>query len=275
MMKFISYVYLSFMLWLVRLPYLLFRSRINYLNLLILSFKGRLKTRGVVALSDVSFSFEPESVKSYQRFLKVVTKEPDTNTWIDTFDVNDVFWDIGANVGVFSFYSSCKGIKTFSFEPDPLNYKELVKMIMLNRIKNINPLLIGVSSEPMLYSKLEFEDDGMESGRSMRSISFSESENKNCIGTITMSLGSVVDLLGIDFPNHIKIDVDGNELSIIENQQSFLSRPELKTILIEIDESDTASRNRIFDIFKDCNFTLFKRVPTYINSKFINHIFTK
>ena len=35
----------------------------------------------------------------------VLTKELDTIGWIDEFDEGSVFWDIGANVGVYSLYA--------------------------------------------------------------------------------------------------------------------------------------------------------------------------
>ena len=42
----------------------------------------------------------------------MLTKEPDTINWIDNFNQNDTFFDIGANVGVFTCYAASKNIKT-------------------------------------------------------------------------------------------------------------------------------------------------------------------
>ena len=36
------------------------------------------------------------------------TKEPETLEWINTFDENSVFFDIGANVGLYSCYAAKK-----------------------------------------------------------------------------------------------------------------------------------------------------------------------
>ena len=48
----------------------------------------------------------------------LLTKEPDTIEWIDEFEENSVFWDIGANVGTYSLYAGLKKkIEVLAFEP--------------------------------------------------------------------------------------------------------------------------------------------------------------
>ena len=43
---------------------------------------------------------------------------------IGTFDSQDVFWDIGANTGIYSIYAAkVKGISTLAFEPAAFNYR--------------------------------------------------------------------------------------------------------------------------------------------------------
>lgn len=260
----------------INIPKLVMRNSDSF-NFYLLSIKNKLNTRGTKVINNRIFEFETDSVKTYQRFTKLLNKEPDTILWIDSFDKNDVFWDIGANVGVFSFYAGYNGIKTFSFEPDPLNYKELSKMLILNNVNNISPFLIGIGTSQLGYFNLEFVDDGLDSGRSMRTLNTSgiTNPNLNYIKTLTMSLNSLVELLFLDFPNHIKIDVDGNEIGILDNQFQFLNNPKLKSVLIELDESEQSSLNRIIDIMKRCNFVIYKRCSTATGSKFINYIFRK
>ncbi len=36
------------------------------------------------------------------------SKEPETLAWIDNFSENSIFWDIGANVGLYSIYAAKK-----------------------------------------------------------------------------------------------------------------------------------------------------------------------
>ena len=42
----------------------------------------------------------------------------------------------------------------------------------------------------------------------------------------------------INFPNYIKIDVDGNEMNILEGMSETLKNEELKSMLIEIEKTN-------------------------------------
>src|SRR6516225_6093965 len=59
----------------------------------------------------------------------VLSKEPDTIRWIDSFEPNDVFWDIGANVGVFSLYAARRKVRVLAFEPSAGNYMILCRNV--------------------------------------------------------------------------------------------------------------------------------------------------
>ena len=91
-----------------------------------------------------SFSF---GELSEFRFRTLLTKEPETITWINSFMKDSVFWDIGANIGIYSLYASLiEGIKVVSFEPSSFNYFLLNKNIFLNnKDKNIQALNIAFS----------------------------------------------------------------------------------------------------------------------------------
>ena len=39
---------------------------------------------------------------NYDRAMTFLTKEPDTIEWIESFENEMVFWDVGANIGIFS-----------------------------------------------------------------------------------------------------------------------------------------------------------------------------
>ena len=65
------------------------------------------------------------------------------------FSENPVIIDIGANVGIVSFYFAKKypNAKIFAYEPHPLNFQNLVKGIEVNNITNIYPFNLAVFSE--------------------------------------------------------------------------------------------------------------------------------
>src|ERR1700731_1654383 len=52
-----------------------------------------------------------------------VSKEKDTIEWIGSFHENSVFWDVGANVGIYSLYAATtRPAMTLAFEPLAANY---------------------------------------------------------------------------------------------------------------------------------------------------------
>ena len=67
--------------------------------------------------------FVPNQLVVY-RVNTYFTKEPETLEWIDSFEKKDnlIFWDIGANIGLYSIYNSLKHPKstTIAFEPSSI-----------------------------------------------------------------------------------------------------------------------------------------------------------
>ena len=55
--------------------------------------------------------------------LSLLRRQPDTIAWIDAFQPNSVFWDVGANVGIYSLYAALRrGTRIVAFEPAAINY---------------------------------------------------------------------------------------------------------------------------------------------------------
>ncbi len=68
----------------------------------------------------------------------IFLKEPETISWLRSFEKDSVFFDVGANVGLFSIFSSLvNGSRTFAFEPSSTNFLSLVKNINLNKVQKI------------------------------------------------------------------------------------------------------------------------------------------
>jgi len=78
--------------------------------------------------------FDATEMSNYYRGRDLLKREPDTLYWIDNYmNDNDVFYDVGANIGTYSLYAANKGgLKIFAFEPESSNYYYLNKNIYLN-----------------------------------------------------------------------------------------------------------------------------------------------
>ncbi len=69
--------------------------------------------------------FSCPSRKAHFRARTLLSKEPDTIEWLKGMKDGDVFWDIGANVGVYTLFAAANHVKVYAFEPESRNYSLL------------------------------------------------------------------------------------------------------------------------------------------------------
>jgi FkbM family methyltransferase len=83
-----------------------------------------IETAGLTFLCD-----DPIEVWRAQTLLE---KEPGTIAWLDRLQPGDAFYDVGANIGVYSLYAAKRGAKVFAFEPHALNALHLARNAKAN-----------------------------------------------------------------------------------------------------------------------------------------------
>jgi FkbM family methyltransferase len=180
--------------------------------------------------------YTPNKITNY-RANTLFSKEEDTIKWIDEYGGKDnIFFDIGANIGVYSLYSAkLYKNRVFAFEPQYKNNVLLEKNIQINKLENF----ISVIPNP-IYSKNKldflFSDEDNLSGSA--STTFIEKKNlKNSKPKKRLVLSFTIDFLVEKFlipkPNLIKIDVDGNEHEVIKGAIKTINSLNCKSILIE------------------------------------------
>ena len=107
MLKLFSYLLFKIVYFLNRLFFLFFRR--NFTGWLIFFLQE--KSYKKIKLEDRNqiIFFTPNNLVEW-RVRTLLSKEPDTIKWIDNFKKNEkiIFWDIGANIGLFSIYSAFK-----------------------------------------------------------------------------------------------------------------------------------------------------------------------
>lgn len=174
---------------------------------------------------------------------KFQISEPETIEWIDTFDTGDVLWDIGANVGAYSLYAALKpGLKVLAFEPAAVNYYVLNRNIEMNKIDNVASYCLAFNNVSCLDY---FYMSGTQLGGAPHSFaqpidwqgqSFAAKFRQTALG---FSIDDFIDRFAPPFPNHIKVDVDGNENRIIQGGAKTLSDTRLKSLLVELNTDRT------------------------------------
>ena len=188
------------------------------------------------------------------------SKESDTISWIKSFKTNTVFWDIGANIGLYSVYASrIANCQTYAFEPSVYNLELLTKNIFLNQLESKISLIPMPLSENTKIDYFYMNNPDYSSALSSFSYDYDQDGNKFNSNfkykVIGISASDLIDKFNIKLPNYIKIDVDGAEHLILKgfDENIFSSVSE---VLIEINEKLKPQMNLIHNIMSKNNFSL-------------------
>ncbi|MGH8614701.1 MAG: FkbM family methyltransferase [Gammaproteobacteria bacterium] len=186
---------------------------------------------------------------AHARLTSLFDKEPTTIPWLEQFRPGETFVDIGANIGMYSVYAAAfSGCKVFAFEPEALNYAELNKNIHVNGIHDrAAAFCLALSDESKVdylnlgtfgiaYSHHDFAENtwvkDMDWGK--KTTPRNARLRQGCVST---TLDILVNAGVVPVPDHVKIDVDGLEHKVVAGCRKTFERPEVQTVLIEIDFS--------------------------------------
>jgi FkbM family methyltransferase len=180
-----------------------------------------------ITVKDGEFTYkfvdEGRAVKRARGFF---TKEPETIEWISGFEKEAIFYDIGANLGVYSLYASKRVKRVFSVEPHIPTAATLLENVELNVARNVIVITSPAYSRTGCY---RFENKSFVSGSSGHNISNNESNELK----ITTCIDDLVFRHGLDCPDYVKIDIDGAEDRVIDGMWGVLTQFPPKSILVE------------------------------------------
>ena len=193
------------------------------------------------------------------------TKEPETIEWIDNFEKKEnlIFWDIGANIGLYSIYNSLKNPKstTIAFEPSSSNLRVLTRNISINNLeKNIKVVSMPLTNKKTIFQEMK-EGQFIEGG-AMNSFGekfdfegkeFQTTMKYNLLGT---TMNYFIENSILEIPDYIKIDVDGIEHLILEGGDKFLTHQKVKSLSIEINENFKEQYETVLDLMEENKFKI-------------------
>ena len=210
------------------------------------------------------------------------TKEPETIKWIDNFSVksNSTFWDIGANIGLYSIYAAAKhkNLNVISFEPALSNLRVLSRNISINNFSNkIKIFQVALSNKKNTFQ--EFNESIFQEGGSLNT--FGEKfgfdgnliNKKNTYSIYGTTLNYLVENEILEIPDYIKIDVDGIEHLILSGANKFLKNEKIKGICVEINEKFLQQKKSISDLLIKSDF-IFQDKAT-VRDKNVNDDFSE
>lgn len=184
-------------------------------------------------------------------------KEFETLAWIESFDPSGVFFDIGANVGVYSLYCAAlySTAKIHAFEPMPANNEALRLNAERNCFSNIYAWPYALGEEMQRDITLKMPDAGEEAGLSGAQLDYTgiwgEVVHVMCVDRLCSCKG------GLPLPDYVKIDIDGQEAGVIKGMMTVL--PTVKSMLVEV---SSKSKAEIVDILTGAGFSTDNRFNT-------------
>jgi FkbM family methyltransferase len=140
----------------------------------------------------------------------------------------DLFVDVGANIGSYSLLASAvRHARSICFEPIPDTFARLRRNLALN---HLDELVVA-------------RNQGV--GDKAGIVNFSRDENcRNHVlrddektPGLPVQVVTLDDMVGPSSPNVIKIDVEGFEWPVLKGARSILQKPELHSILLELNDS--------------------------------------
>lgn len=165
-------------------------------------------------------------------------KEPETVQWIAGFEPRSVFWDVGASVGPYSLIAAAQGHIVFAFEPNYASAGEMQQNVWLNNMDKdicVIPVALantdgfdfiqtqapmaGVSTQQDMVERGVYKRLFLQSAQMMKADHFANAE----------------------YPNHVKIDVDGSEVDVLQGGRNIWKN--IDSMMIESD-----ARTQIEDV---------------------------
>lgn len=250
----------------------------------------RIKGRGVYtnqAHSDLGVKFFVPNLRSFERARYAHQKEPMTRRFISEIPHGSTLWDIGSNIGVFGILAAQRGVRTVCFEPLASNYFVLSKNVELNpsildRVVIVPLALSDKSGVEVLYCPAtEAGYSGVQFGRATdeRGEEIGQRAKLNVLG-ISGSAVSEILPLRFRYPTHVKLDVDGIELEILQGLGSLLSCAYLRAVLVEVNLGHEESFSAISQLLNEnglfnCSEDREKTVLGKSNLLCFNYIFRR
>jgi FkbM family methyltransferase len=214
----------------------------------------------VVRDGDRRYAFRCTRYREFKRAARMLERERGTIEWL-TAEVRpgDVFYDIGANIGVFTVFAASRigDGQVYAFEPHLVNAARLLVNVGLNGLEDVVRVLSCPLSDRSGVATFDYGT--LEVGTS--SSRLSDQPAGGVGGTPELKVTATVDELLADGalrpPGLVKIDVDGHELSVLRGMAELLGgaqRP--RAVQVEVNLAD---REEVCDLMRERGYDLTRR----------------
>ena len=176
---------------------------------------------------------------------------------------NGVIFDVGANIGDYSIYMRENGVLApiFAFEPHPQTYQELIS----NTSKlNLTHLNLGLGDSTFETAIFDYKSNNGSQHASIYKEVILDIHKSDAIETkiSVTTLDSIVEQYNIENISLLKIDTEGNELSVIKGANKTIAASKIKYIQFEFNEMNVISHSFLRDFIKLLpNYKFYRLLP--------------
>jgi FkbM family methyltransferase len=181
---------------------------------------------------------------------------PDMAFLLHFLRVEDLFLDIGANVGSYTILAcSVIGARGIAFEPVPSTFHRLIENMRLNHLdEKVKCINNGVGAQK---GNFVFTSDDDTTNHVLAS-------GEYCNKTVTVEMTSLDSALQGDSPALIKIDVEGFETSVLEGAHKTLQKQTLHSVIMELNGSGSRygfDESQILELMAEYGFETYSYSP--------------
>ncbi|WP_254768930.1 FkbM family methyltransferase [Salinilacihabitans rarus] len=214
----------------------------------------------------VRFKIEdPEEYFVFQKYPETDASFPVLGDILTRLEPDDVFWDVGANIGIYTCFAAAKlqsgGV--ISIEPNPNNVARIEENLALNGLSaEVHERALMAERDEGVLRIYEDADAGAfgflsEDGSPVRSESLTIDPTES-VRVETTTGDALVDG-GVPTPDVLKIDVEGAELDVLRGLERTITREGVRVIYVDVITSDEfydrpIAPDEVYEWFDDRGF---------------------
>lgn len=216
------------------------------------------KTQITITPKHQAFFFVPPlQVNYFGHIMAELWKDRVYDPYLPFRKEGSVALDIGANVGLVSYYLSQHFERVFALEPSTEHFDTLSRMLAFNEITNVFPI-----KKALFMENGKFGFGGPKNNTTMRSLHMATWEGGKPEEEVdTITLEALFDELKINHVDLLKMDVEGSEQEILAHPSFKNMADKIKVMLIERHNWSGRHPHQLDEALKNAGFTTIEIIP--------------
>ena len=158
--------------------------------------------------------------------------------------------DIGANVGLVSYYLAQHFEKVISIEPSTEHMNNLLLMLNYNKLTNVTPI-----KKALFMENGDFMFGGPKDNKTMRSLhmaTWDKGKPEEKVEAITLE--KLLEDYKIEHVNLMKLDIEGSEVEVLSHPSFKKVADKIDTIIVERHQWSGRHPNQLNEALKNAGF---------------------